>query len=365
MAKVTVVGAGIAGLATALYATTAGHHVVVLERTDRLGGKGTSQTVDGAPFGYGLHLLLHRGPLMKLVKKISRLPLVLSAPRLDRLTIPTVGAIRPRNNVRLAAQHRRALRQGDTASPVAQAASLLAGSGHPDYGSRYAAFNRQRLSFVGEGWSGVVGRMAAALDEVGVLIEANCHVTSIDDGRVQLKDGRAFDSDVVVLACGVQQAKRLLKGYDSTDFSQIQPVFASTIDATLDAKPMAELHGIIDPSEGAYVLDSNNIQPRLQLPGAFLSAVMTARDGESEDERMVRLEGFLDHHAVGWRTHVLHERKQTNILVQTVGPKPAYDSYSEHGILLAGEWVASEHRLADAAADTGRLAGQNIAKAQP
>ncbi len=365
MAKVTVVGAGIAGLATALYATTAGHHVVVLERTDRLGGKGTSQTVDGAPFGYGLHLLLHRGPLMKLVKKISRLPLVLSAPRLDRLTIPTVGAIRPRNNVRLAAQHRRALRQGDTASPVAQAASLLAGSGHPDYGSRYVAFNRQRLSFVGEGWSGVVGRMAAALDEVGVLIEANCQVTSIDDGRVQLKDGRAFDSDVVVLACGVQQAKRLLKGYDGADLSQIQPVFASTIDATLDAKPMAELHGIIDPAEGAYVLDSNNIQPRLQLPGAFLSAVMAARDGESEDERMVRLEGFLDHHAVGWRTHVLHERKQTNILVQTRGPKPAYDSFSEHGILLAGEWVASEHRLADAAADTGRLAGQNIAKAPP
>lgn len=80
---------------------------------------------------------------------------------------------------------------------------------------------------------------------------------------------------------------------------------------------------------------------------------------------MARLEGFLDHHAVGWRTHVLHERKQTNILVQTQGSKPAYDSFSEHGILLAGEWVASEHRLADAAADTGRLAGQNIAKAQP
>ena len=140
---------------------------------------------------------------------------------------------------------------------------------------------------------------------------------------------------------------------------------AAATTTTLDAKPLAALHGIIDPSEGAYVVDSNNIQPRLQLPGAFLSAVMTARDGESEDERMARLEGFLDHHAVGWRSHVLHERKQTNILVQTHGEKPAYDRCAEHGILLAGEWVASEYRLADAAADTGRLAGQNIAKAQP
>ena len=64
-------------------------------------------------------------------------------------------------------------------------------------------------------------------------------------------------------------------------------------------------------------------------------------------------------------SHVLHERKQTNILVQTYGEKPDYDRCAEHGILLAGEWVASEYRLADAAADTGRLAGQNIAKAQP
>ena len=33
-----VIGAIIAGLTAALYAVTAGHHVVVLDRTDRLGG---------------------------------------------------------------------------------------------------------------------------------------------------------------------------------------------------------------------------------------------------------------------------------------------------------------------------------------
>ena len=101
MARVTVVGAGIAGLTAALYAVTAGHHVVVLDRTDRLGGRATSQTVDGAPFGYGLHLLLQRGPLMKVVKKISRMPVVLASPRMDRLhavsythlTLPTICSV--------------------------------------------------------------------------------------------------------------------------------------------------------------------------------------------------------------------------------------------------------------------------------
>ena len=137
MVRVTVVGAGIAGLTTALYAVTAGHHVVVLDRTDRLGGRGTSQTVEGAPIGYGLHLLYRRGPLMKVIKKISRLPLVLASPRLDRLHAVNIGPLRPRNNVRLAAQLRRELRQAEATSEVAQAAALLAGSGVLRFDGRY------------------------------------------------------------------------------------------------------------------------------------------------------------------------------------------------------------------------------------
>ena len=104
MARVTVVGAGIAGLTAALYATTAGHHVVVLDRTDRLGGRGTSQTIDGVPIGFGLHLLNKKGPLAKVVKKISRLRLTHSKPRLDRMKVVNFGLLRPRNNVRLTAQ---------------------------------------------------------------------------------------------------------------------------------------------------------------------------------------------------------------------------------------------------------------------
>ena len=176
MARVTVVGAGIAGLTAALYAVTAGHHVVVLDRTDRLGGRAASQTVDDAPFGYGLHLLLTRGPLMRVVKKISRLPTVLAAPRLDRLHVVGVGPLRPRNNVRLASQLRRELKRRDATSPAVQGVALLAGSGVPLTDERYTALLKGRLTVVGEGWSGLVGRMAAALDEVGVLLEAHCHV---------------------------------------------------------------------------------------------------------------------------------------------------------------------------------------------
>ena len=361
MVRVTVVGAGIAGLTTALYAVTAGHHVVVLDRTDRLGGRGTSQTVDGAPFGYGLHLLHRRGPLMKVIKKISRLPLVLASPRLDRLHVANIGPLRPRNNVRLAAQRRRAMRQGDSSSEVAQAAALLAGSGVLRYGDRYAALQKQRLAVVGEGWAGLVGRMAAALDEVGVLIEPNCEVIGVEEGRVTLENGRTFESDVVVLATGASQAARLLKTIDSHALNAVTPVRASTLDALLSSRPLSDKHGVIDAKEGAYITDLANIQPKLNLEGALLSAVMVERPNESSEQRNKRFEAFLERTAKGWHHHVVHQRKQTSITVQTTGTKPSFDRYVEHRIFLAGEWVDCEHELADAAAATGKMCGQNIA----
>lgn len=359
MARVTVVGAGIAGLTAALYAVTAGHHVVVLDRTDRLGGRAASQTVDDAPFGYGLHLLLNRGPLMRVVKKISRLPTVLAAPRLDRLHVVGVGPLRPRNNVRLASELRRELKRRDAGSPAFQGAALLAGSGVPLTDERYTALLKGRLNVVGEGWSGLVGRMAAALDEVGVLIEANCNVTSIEHRTVVLDDGRTFQSDTVILACGLKQARKLLKFLDDDGTSDVEPVRASTLDVTLSSRPVEALHGIVDPAEGAYLVDVANVQPKLGLSGAFLSAVMVERQGESVDDRNHRFDRFLERHARGWERHTLHDRRQRNIVVQTSGSKPRFDVHRSHGILLAGEWVASDHSLADAAAQTGRMCGQH------
>ena len=131
MARVTVVGAGIAGLTAALYATTAGHHVVVLDRTDRLGGRGTSQSIDGTPFGYGPHLLDRKGPLAQVTKKVSRLKMALASPRLDRLFVTGVGALRPRNNVKQAAQLRRELKHHLPQSEAVKGANLLASMGQP------------------------------------------------------------------------------------------------------------------------------------------------------------------------------------------------------------------------------------------
>ena len=85
MARVLVIGAGLAGLACALEATTAGHHVVVLERASRIGGRGTSQNIDGLPVGFGPHLFLKKGPFHNLAQigiKMKVSPIQLIVPKL-------------------------------------------------------------------------------------------------------------------------------------------------------------------------------------------------------------------------------------------------------------------------------------------
>ena len=109
------------------------------------------------PFGYGLHLLLN-GPLMRVVKKISRLPTVLAAPRLDRLHVVGVGPFVPETTSVLL-RTRRELKRRDVGSPAVQGAALLAGSGVPLTDERYTALLKGRLNVVGEGcvpasWAG-------------------------------------------------------------------------------------------------------------------------------------------------------------------------------------------------------------------
>ncbi len=84
MVRVLVVGAGLAGLACALEATTLGHHVVVLERSSRIGGRGTTQNLDDFPVGFGPHLFLKKGPFHALVRKLRRVKPAASAVRLYR-----------------------------------------------------------------------------------------------------------------------------------------------------------------------------------------------------------------------------------------------------------------------------------------
>lgn len=375
MARVLVVGAGLAGLSAAIDASANGHHVVVLERSKTVGGRGTSQNRENFSLSYGPHLLEKKGPLWRLCRRLSRRKFSSKPLRLDKVEVLGHGMIRPKGNISRAAENKTAIRRGDADNRLVQGASFLS-SWDSTNQSRNKALLKSRLLVSNEGWIGLIGRLAAALDEIGVLIECGMEVDSIHDYGVKLKDGKRIEADVVILACGISKAKQLISKLDKNRsdaiFSKSKAITASIIEIGLDSKPLRGRQAIVDLESNAAIVDYVAIQPRLSASGSHLSAICVGGlkgEGEvvrysSKEARMEGLEKFLDSQASGWRKHIVTQLRQEKITIhESSNNRIDGFCFSDLGIILAGSWVDSEHILSDAAVHSGRVAGKNISKA--
>ena len=375
MARVLIVGGGLAGLSAALEATSAGHHVVALERAQRIGGRATTQPLDGFAIGYGPHLLMKNGPLHTLATRLSRVRLATRPVRPHRIEILGHGAIRPTGDVRTAALNKRAMKASDLGNPIVQGAHFVSNWGAAKlHQNRLTALNKSQLLVSNEGWAGLIGRMAAALDEVGVFIECGLDVTRIERGKAHLSDGRTIETDAIILACGSKTARRLVVDMDpdaADAFESLRRTTASVVEVGLDSKPLNTHQIVVDVERSMAIVDYFSIQPRLGLEGSHLAAIAVgglARDAgpttfESSEERLAALESFLDERALGWREHIIQDGRQKAITLHESPTEGLTQlTFAEHGIVLAGAWVEQEHCLADAAVASGRKAGRLVSK---
>lgn len=352
MARVIVIGAGLAGLATAMEASVRGHHVVVLDQRSTIGGRASSELRDDFPIGFGPHFLLKKGPLHRLVLKISRMKPSTLPLRPHRIELVGQGMMQPRSPMIDAVLYRRAVRKYELAHPSIRAAEHFASWG---MGSevRSKAFLRSKLLGLKEGWSGLIGRLAVTLDEVGVPIETGAKVTQIERNKVHLADGRHIETDVIILACGYRRSRQLLP-----DLPECEMLKASTIDVALDSTHLGDKHAILDVKNSIGLFDLKQIHPGTSPSGSLLSAICFS--DKSKEQRMEMLDKFLDQRAPGWRSHILHDRRQEQVTVAIIGKRPSHDSIMKKGILLAGAWVESEHILSDGAVASARLAAESI-----
>ena len=375
MARVLIVGGGLAGLSAALEATSAGHHVVALERAQRIGGRATTQPLDGFAIGYGPHLLMKNGPLHTLATRLSRVRLATRPVRPHRVEILGHGAIRPTGDVRTAALNKRAMKAGDMDNPIVRGAHFVSNWGAPTHHqNRLTALNKSHFLVSNEGWAGLIGRMAAALDEVGVFIECGLEVTRIERGKAHLSDGRTIETDAIILACGSKTARRLVASMDteaSAKFDSLQRTTASVIEVGLDSKPFTDNQIVVDVERSMAIVDYFSIQPRLGLEGSHLAAIAVgglAQDAgpttfNTSEERLAALESFLDERALGWREHIIQDGRQKAITLHESSTEELRQlTFAEHGVVLAGSWVEQEHCLADGAVSSGRKAGRLISK---
>lgn len=374
MARVIIVGAGIAGLSAAIHASSYGHHVVLLEKSSRIGGRGTSQNVDGFSLHYGPHLLDKKGPFYQLCHKLSRTKISLKPLRLDKIEAAGHGLIRPTGNIKQAAENLRALRNQEATNPYFQAVSFLTNWGGRDNQKRSKSLRKGKLCISNEGWIGLVGRLGAALDEIGVLIETNCEIANINKNKVCLTDGREVECDAVILACGVNMARQLLESVDEDltrqEFANLNKITASFIEAGISSKPMSGKHAIVNPDSKMAVFDNIAIQPRLGAGGSHISAIAVgglngaSKAYQSAKQRSAKLADFLDKHISGWQDNIVTDLRQSSIIVSYQGSVDG-SIFAKNNILLAGQWVSSDYVLSDAAADTGKSAAKAVTQLHP
>jgi hypothetical protein len=250
--------------------------------------------------------------------------------------------------------YRRAIKSYDRTHSSIQASEDIASWGLGNEERSRALLNNNLLTLK-EGWSGLVGRLAVTLDEVGIPIETGAKVITVEKHKVHLSDGRHVEADVVILACGYGQSRKLIPELPDIEFRT-----ASTIDVALDAMPLGDRHAILDTKHSMAIFDMKQIHPGIAPAGALLSAIHYG-EGRGED-RLSQLRTFMDERAPGWKAHILHERQQKNVKIAPLGGRIEFGFARKSGILLTGAWIESDHILSDGAVAASRLAAEHISK---
>lgn len=401
MGEVLVVGGGLAGLAAAFEASRRGHFVTILESSEKIGGRGTSEELKGYPTNAGPHLLNYRGPLHVLVTKCSKVALRGQRLRASQYHHRNGGKWRPLaisskaiQNSKLPAQQklellklRRVMKKAAKKTPQqsfaewvddqyphlneelsawAELSTWLSPSDGSDLHfhsqqSQHSLWKRGsfRLEF---GWAEIVGRILSALDRLGVEMHSTAKVTELicnDNGRVKkvrLENGKRIAADHVILALPRKNCEKILATMEfDQPLATTTKLEATLLELLLDGRFLCD--GLMfDHGNGVTLL--NQYRDDAENFHSIVSAF--AKGKESPSQRLERIESTLDQTASGWRDAIKMRRKTNSITIASAIPsdkRPEVDQLSKHGILLAGDWLNSPYWLADAATDTGIRAG--------
>ena len=283
MKRVLVVGAGLHGLVTAAREHIAKNQVFVVEKRKRIGGRGTSQESFGHQLEHGPHLLLKGGELHSMVKKVSKVKPSLRPVRPSKIFVVGHGPLYPINdpkellNVKMGKDKVRE-----------DALRLISGWGQ-DIPERRNALIKGKLCVVGEGWSGLVGRLASTLEEVGIPIQTGVKITDSYEGGVITSKGVKIEADVVKMCTGEPVG---------------EPVKVSTLDVVLDNRPLKGLHGLV--KDDVAILDLAAIHS-VKAPGMSHFSCISLSGGVS------KIEDLLDERVSGWRSHIITRRENNSI----------------------------------------------------
>lgn len=412
---VIIVGGGLAGLTTAVYAAQAGKRVMVLEKSRQVGGRAASQEREGVWFNQGPHALYIQGAGYEILQELGiafsgkkpmpvkksfglingRLHLLPA----DPLSYLQTDLLNWRQKLRLGQLLFRLFRTKPDALTAETAANWITQQAPQpllrqlvEMLGRTATYTHapeqlsaqiliQQLQFalqknvlyLDRGWQTLVDGLLAKARAAGVTIKTASPVTGVherpDSVTVQLATGQSWAAKQVVVATTPDQIANLFPDQPAIQaWTQTAvPVRVSVLDVVLDKLPNPDrliALGIDTP----FYASAHSAFARLAPDDKVLLHVMKyLSPEESSTDHRSALEQFLTRVQPGWQEVVTDTRYLPTMTVSHWLPtaqeyglngRPSAHIPGHARCFLAGEWVGQTGWLADAALASGKAAAK-------
>jgi phytoene dehydrogenase-like protein len=415
---IVVVGAGLAGLATAAYLARAGAPVTVLERTAEPGGRAQTTSAGAYRMNLGPHALYRGSAGARVLADLGvtysgGTPSAAGGYAVNRgsmhvlpggfVSLLTTGLFGVGAKVEVGGLLA-SLAKVD-AEPLARTTVREWLSGHirhPDVRALVEALFRlstyanapetmsaglavrqlqlalaHGVAYLDDGWQTLVEGLRARAEEHGARLRtgaAAVELTRRGDGRVagvRLRTGETVPAAAVVLALDAPAAAELLPdGATRRVARSATPVRAACLDVALTRLPRPRATFALGIDEPLYCSVHSAVARLAPEGGALIQVARYLGDDTPDAKRdEAQLEGLLDRLQPGWRDVVATRRFLPHMVAAStlttaadggIAARPGADVPGAPGLFLAGDWVGPEGWLADASLASAHAAARAV-----
>jgi phytoene dehydrogenase-like protein len=424
---VTIIGGGVAGLASAVFLARDGKRVRLFEQSHATGGRARTKQQDGFYLNIGPHALYRGGRGMEILRELGveirgRVPSVsgayavrggvkhtFPAGLVSMLTTSLFGLSAKLEAARLLGSIAKldanacpgeSLREWvdshishtDVREFLMSVFRVSTYTNAPEQMSAGAAIEQLKMAFdksvlyLDGGWQTIVDRLTEKAKQAGVSIETGAKVEMIErDQRgavrgVRLADGRAFVTRNVIIASSPAVAAGLVEHGQQSSLArwadEATPVKAACLDVALEYLPKPKATFALGIDRPLY-LSVHSATARLAPEGGAMIHVAKYLPPDHDDSPNAverELEGLLDLVQPGWREAVVYRRFLPDMIVMndtamarrdgTKG-RPGPQVGDVPGLFVVGDWVGSEGLLVDASLASARRAAELLAAEVP
>ncbi|MDM5188726.1 FAD-dependent oxidoreductase [Bacillus sp. DX4.1] len=414
---VAVIGGGLAGLTAAIYLARENKKVVVLEKSNRFGGRSITTNKNGVLMNLGAHALYRGGEALSIFDelgikiegaiptteaqgiwknhvytiptdfrsilssillswsgKIQFSHLILKLGKIDLGTIPAISLSEwaekeIRDPMVRHVFYALCRTTTYTYAPNLQLARPVL--------KQIQRSMKEGVFYVDGGWETVITKLRKETADAGVELLQNKNIIEIEHSgsfqRIRCSDGELFEAQATIVTVPPKEACKLVKGAEETSLhiwkEQSLPVTAACLDLGLRQLPNP-VHQFVLGLDQPLFFTNQSRAAKLSEDGTTVVGLIKYHDPvlNTSDPHAdkVQLEHTMDLLHPGWQRELTEQQYLPKITVVYDFPhigrieKTGPCVPQMQGVYVAGDWAGHDELLADAAVASGKRAALHI-----